>query len=66
MLSKIKNEFLMCFVNVAVIFIITMGKRVCTSMTNFIRNILDYFHKGIYFPNNGYHGNSKRAVSQLS
>ena len=56
----------MCFVDVAVIFIITMGKRVCTFMTNFIRNILDYFHKGIYFPNNGYHGNSKRAVSQLS
>ena len=26
---------------------------------------LHYFHEKIYFPNNGYYGNSKKAISQL-
>ena len=71
----------MCFDPVAVVYVVTMGQSICTFMTNFLQGSylfdsifseilptdkLHYFYEGIYFPNNGYHGNSKKAISQLS
>ena len=53
------------------------GQRTYTFMTNFLEDSLSadstvseidkphYFHEGIYFPNNGFHGNMKKAISQL-
>ena len=29
-------------------------------------NKLHYFHEGIYFPNNGFHGTKNKAIFQLA
>ena len=64
----------MCFNPVAPVFFIMMGQRTYTFMMIFFEDSLsvsisseivwidklDYFHDGIYFPNNCCHGNKKR------
>ena len=79
MLVKKNKKNLICCDPVAAVFLIMMGERIYTFMTNFLEHSLsvsisseivwidklNYFYDGISFPNNDSHGNKKGSFSVI-